>query len=796
MAAPTTGIVWGDIAGDNRGRIGIYTNLSNTETQTAVNVQVWVWTRYSTTDSANKFYYDIGPAVTSAVTNLGSVNIKHTVDSSWSTSNQTKILDETYTYTRGTSAVTYTIYSKLQGVDWVNAIMHAKTTFVVPALTSYTVSYNANGGSGAPAAQTKWHGQNLTLSGTKPTRTGHSFAHWLSSAQNQAYNPGALYGHNQSTTMVAQWTANTYTITFNANGGSGAPSNQTKTYGVDLVLSSTIPTRTNYKFLGWSTAASAVTPSYTAGGTYSVNSATTLYAVWELAYTIPSVSNVKIYRCTETGSSNDYGTYVMVSFDWSCDQNIGENNVTSVRISYKESAASTWTDVDVSATGTNGSVSQIVGDSSFSVDNAYNFKIEVIDSMDGMGSAAGSIAGARFPIDILAQGKGVAIGKPAEKEAFEVALTQYDKFDTLVGNGLAAYGGSGDAAIDPDTTLEGLCLTNHANAPQGAGTFFYIHTLFYSTKSETAARTQIAYPYNKAGSLYYRYYKSGAWEAWNAIGGGGFDQYEVATSYPTKAGIYRLIGTNIFANLQNVSPYGVLVIFKAEYGLHMYLDAYGSMSIGYSGDTFQEPTKWNIVDGLGTTTSKTVTSVAALDDLTGGGWYFFSLSGTTINNVTFNYASVFVCPTNAKTSCFQELRPLATNYVLRRYLHSGTWSEWEIDNPPMAVGKEYRTSERWNGAVVYRKVLSYAISSQVGSTSNSTNLTIAHGVSNISHIVRAHASRNRYSTSAAGYLFPSVSANGGVIALQNFDATNVTMRFYKDYLGGGTIYIDMAYTKS
>ena len=417
----------------------------------------------------------------------------------------------------------------------------------------------------------------------------------------------------------------------------------------------------------------------------------------------------------------------MVSFDWSCDQNIGENNVTSVRISYKESAASTWTDVDVSATGTNGSVSQIVGNGNFSVDDAYNFKIEVIDSMDGIGSATGSIAGARFPIDILAQGKGVAIGKPAEKEAFEVALTQYDKFDTLVGNGLAAYGGGGDEGIDPDTTLEGLCLTSHTNAPKGLGTFFYIHTLFYNTKSVTAARTQIAYPYNKADSLYYRYYKSDAWSSWEAIGGGDF------------------------------APAGC---------------------------------------GLGTTTSKTVTSVAALNDLTAGGWYYFALSGTTFNNVTFNYASVFVCPTSAKTSCFQELRPLATNYVLRRYLHAGTWSDWEIDNPPLMPGLEYKTSERWHGAAIYRKLIYYGISSQTGSTSGNTDITVAHGISNMEHLIRASAMRNRYTSTAKGYTLPYHSSSGGSIAITHNDATNIYIRFYKDYLGGGTIYIDLAYTKA
>jgi len=789
MAAPN-GIVWGDIYGDNRGRIGIYTAVSNTDTQTTVNVQVWAWTRYSAKDSANNLYYDIGVGVTAANTNVGSVSINHTVNSSWSTSNQTKILDKSYTYNRGKSAATYTIYSRLQGIDWVNAIMHAKTSFTVPALASYTVSYNANGGTGAPSAQTKWYGETLTLSGGQPTRTGYTFTGWISSAQNQAYSPGDFYGHNASTTMTAQWKANTYAVTYDANGGTGAPSAQTKTYGTTLALSGTIPTRTNYNFLGWATSASATTAAYAAGGNYTANAAVTLYAVWELAYIKPIISGLSIERCDASGNLDDMGAYALVSFDWKT-----EYACTGISVSWASAADSG--SANIAAGGTNGSVNEVVG-GDISAETAYTITVVVADS-NGNTSVNSTLPGAAFAIDFRAGGKGVAIGKPSEKDAFEVALTQYDKFGTLAGNGLAAYTGGGDSGIDPDTTLESLCLTSHTNAPQGLGTFFYIHTLFYNTKSETAARTQIAYPYNKAGSLYYRYYKSGAWSSWEAIGGGGFDQYEVATSYPTKAGIYRLVGTNIFTNLKNVSFYGVLVIFKAEYGLHMYLDAYGSISFGYSGDTFGEPSSWNIVPagcGLGTTTSKTVTSVAALNDLTAGGWYYFALSGTTFNNVTFNYASVFVCPTNAKTSCFQELRPLATNYVLRRYLHSGTWSDWEIDEPPLMPGLEYKTSERWHGAAIYRKLIYYGISSQTGSTSGNTDITVAHGISNMEHLIRASAMRNRYTSTAKGYTFPYHSASGGSISIISNDATNIYIRFYKDYLGGGTIYIDLAYTKS
>lgn len=97
---------------------------------------------------------------------------------------------------------------------------------------------------------------------------------------------------------------------------------------------------------------------------------------------------------------------------------------------------------------------------------------------------------------------------------FKFNVPVFDEFGALFGNGLAAYTGGGDSGIDPNTTLEGLCLTSHGNAPQGLGVFYYIHTAFYNTKSETAARAQFAIPYNKTGSMYHRYYASGVWSAW------------------------------------------------------------------------------------------------------------------------------------------------------------------------------------------------------------------------------------------------------------------------------------------
>lgn len=154
------------------------------------------------------------------------------------------------------------------------------------APTTYTVSYNANGGSGAPSSQTKTKDVTLTLSSTKPTRSSYTFLGWSTSstATSPTYYAGGSYTANASATLYAVWSYNAptvYTISFNANGGSGAPSAVTKTEGVTIYLPSTEPTRTNYDFLGWSTNSTATTPTYYAGGSFTRNANTTLYAVWE-----------------------------------------------------------------------------------------------------------------------------------------------------------------------------------------------------------------------------------------------------------------------------------------------------------------------------------------------------------------------------------------------------------------------------------------------------------------------------------------------------------------------------------
>lgn len=136
---------------------------------------------------------------------------------------------------------------------------HGKVTqsvIVVPV--TYTLSYNANGGGAAPAAQSMTYDTPASLSAVQPQRTGYRFAGWriggtdyragqaLSAAQVSSF--AAVQGAVVS--AYAQWEPITYTVMYDLDGGSGSVSAQGAVYGNALTLASA-PVKAGYAFGGW-----------------------------------------------------------------------------------------------------------------------------------------------------------------------------------------------------------------------------------------------------------------------------------------------------------------------------------------------------------------------------------------------------------------------------------------------------------------------------------------------------------------------------------------------------------------
>lgn len=162
-------------------------------------------------------------------------------------------------------------------------------------------------------------------------------------AEVDGYTGGGYAGsQSKATASITVSAKPTYTITYNANGGSGAPAAQTKWYGETLQLSSTKPTRANYNFKGWATSSSATTAAYQAGANYTGNAALTLYAVWELAYVAPTLT-ISAYRSDSSGNlSNESTTNIAVEYSWSLNQTGGTNTSGTVTINHGTSSADSF----------------------------------------------------------------------------------------------------------------------------------------------------------------------------------------------------------------------------------------------------------------------------------------------------------------------------------------------------------------------------------------------------------------------------------------------------------------------
>ena len=286
-----------------------------TVTATTVDVVLNVYAHF--VNSAHIYAGDCNAAL---VVDNNVVNRANPQSDNWPSDNEDwHLISRRITYTRGTTAVSHTVSSYVQvtGGAWegTSSTYNDKLTVSVPALQSYVVSYNANGGSGAPSAQTKYYGKTLTLSSTRPTRTGHTFKGWgtSSSTTTVTYNPGGAYTSNGGATLYAVWAKNSYTLTYNANGGSVSPASKSVAYQAAYGPLPT-PTRSGYDFEGWftaSTGGSAVEATDTIGA-----GNVTIYAHWKTSYVAPKATITEAKRIGASHAEDDAGTYAYIKFSW------------------------------------------------------------------------------------------------------------------------------------------------------------------------------------------------------------------------------------------------------------------------------------------------------------------------------------------------------------------------------------------------------------------------------------------------------------------------------------------------
>ena len=312
-----------------------------------------------------------------------------------------------------------------------------------------------------------------------------------------------LKGSSENTTSTATCTSVTvpakssWTVLYDANGGSGAPGNQTKWYGETLTLSSTVPVKTNHTFLGWATSSTNANNgivAYQKGASYTTNSGATLWAVWKQNYSLPTITNLSAVRCndatgTVTDASETTGQYIKLSFSYTGGSLDGGNNYETptciVTIDNQQVDAPTIT------SGGPDSITMVYGNNynggqTYIVDNSHTISVKLFDNNNTTGTTKTITVGAAiFPIDILANGSAMGLMSPASEESghkVTIGGNTYINGDTYVSN---------DAYISGNLTINNSQLSD------------------FVIERSSATSTD--------GGWYYRKWKSGRVEAWGYI---------------------------------------------------------------------------------------------------------------------------------------------------------------------------------------------------------------------------------------------------------------------------------------
>ncbi|MBQ6165121.1 MAG: InlB B-repeat-containing protein, partial [Clostridia bacterium] len=183
----------------------------------------------------------------------------------------------------------------------------------------FSIAFNAGGGSVSVSPLTGRY----QYTATTPTalRDYYNFNGYYTASsggtrvigQSETYTFGTTNPSNssQTGTLYAQWSPWQHTVAYDANGGSGAPASQTKTFGTQMNLSSTVPTKTGYHFTGWNTKQDGSGTTWAAGANYTPDQnggTVTLWAQWEInSYAVTFNKNGTGYTNTTPASTVTHG---------------------------------------------------------------------------------------------------------------------------------------------------------------------------------------------------------------------------------------------------------------------------------------------------------------------------------------------------------------------------------------------------------------------------------------------------------------------------------------------------------
>lgn len=179
--------------------------------------------------------------------------------------------------------------------------------------------------------------------------------------------------------------------------------------------------------------------------------------------------------------------------------------------------------------------------------------------------------------------------------------------------------------------------------------------------------------------------------------------------------------------------------------------------------------------------------------------YVFARSSKSVAQLVFCYAGLMLYRMTNSSGDFAKdwttflrkgqalLATESTSYPGCFYRTVDDVTEWY--NPPMTNGKEYRTTERSNGAIVYVKRIAYTFTTDIGDGSTNVDYSVPHNISSFVRLVRIFA------TDGVSYPLPYYTSAGGYIVFKSVDASDVHLRAYKASMSARPLYFDVYYTK-
>ena len=177
--------------------------------------------------------------------------------------------------------------------------------------TIYHVSFskNANSATGTMADEIFFSSTAQPLSLCSFSLTGYNYLGWNTEADGSgtSYSDGQSITVTNDMTLFAQW-GKIYTVTFNANKGSGSMAAQAYTESISQDLTANTFTRTGYNFVGWNTQADGNGTSYSDGQDITLANNMTLYAQWQ-----PHAYNITYNLDAGTNDSSNPATYTIES---------------------------------------------------------------------------------------------------------------------------------------------------------------------------------------------------------------------------------------------------------------------------------------------------------------------------------------------------------------------------------------------------------------------------------------------------------------------------------------------------